>query len=436
MEITRCLKLRLYPNEEQFSLIKKTGGCRRFVYNKFLEEKERFYNENVKGKELTKEEKKIVYKSFKYTTPKELKEQYEFLKEVPYKALEQSRMDAERAYLDFFLHGKGKPRFKSRKDGCSFRLTMLSEDLVLEHENLIKIPKIGLVKYSHNHIPDWFHSKNIEYKNLTVSIMKTGKIFVSICCQYEATEAKKTYSDGDNQVIGLDFSPSHCFVSSNGDKSFGYKPFKQKAGHRLAHYQRGLARKKKGSKNFFKAKLKVARFEERIANRRRDWAEKESLRLVKKYKVIGVEDLNVKGMMAGSKNAKNYVDVAWHGLVEKLVWKSKFYDCHVVKANKWFASSQICHVCGHKNPAVKDTKIRKWDCPCCETHHDRDVNAAINLKEYALKEISTAGTVGTYACGGWGNDGGKRFVGVDHSVKQEYSCPVRGGTKPPASCRG
>lgn len=434
MEVTRCLRIRLYPTADQFTMFKKTGGCRRFVYNKYIEEKEKFYKENIKGKALSDEQKKIVYKSFKYTTPAELKEKYEFLKEVPYKALEQSNNDAQRAYLDFFLNGKGKPRFKSKKDGYSFRLTMLSKELVLEHKNLIKIPKIGLVKFAQNHIPDWFHSKGIEYKNLTVTIAKTNKCYASICCKYNAEEREKSCSGDDNQVVGLDFSPSLAYVSSNGEKPFGYEPFKQKAGRRLAHYQRGLARKKKGSKNFKKAKLKVALFEEKIANRRMDWQEKETLRLVKKYEVIGIEDLNVKGMESFSKNAKNYVDVSWGKFVEKLVWKSQFHNCFVVKASRWFASSQTCHVCGNKNPKVKDPKVRKWVCPVCGEKHDRDVNAAINLKNNALKEISTVGTTGVYACGGRESEA-KRFGRVERSMKQE-SFSVREGMKPMASCRG
>ena len=420
MEITRCLKIRLYPTPDQFQMFVKTGGCRRFVYNKYVEAREQFYANNIKDRTLPKEEKNKVYKAFKCKTEKQLCAEYPFLKEVSSSALQQARRDAQKAYSDFFTGKKGKPRFKKKKDGCSFREVMLSEDLFSEHEMWLKIPKIGKVAFRYNHIPAWFHAKGIKRKNLTVEVTKSGRCYASICCVYESMNDKeKSFSGNDNQAIGLDFSPSHCFIDSNNNKALNYVPFKQNAKRHLAHLQRNLSRTKKGSKNREKARRRLAKFEEHISNKRRDWMEKETLRLVKSYEVIGVETLNIKGMMRFSHNAKNYNDVSWNKFVNMLEWKSTFHNCSVVKSDKWFSSSQLCSRCGFKNEAVKNLSVRKWICPSCGVEHNRDHNAAINLRNDAISKIrSTAGTVGTYACGGQGSKA--RFSSnVDCSLKQE-----------------
>ena len=423
MEIKRCLKIRLYPTPDQLQMIIKTGACRRFVYNKYVEAMEQFYANNIKGHNLTKDEKSKIYKGFKYTTEKDLCEQFSFLKEVSSVALQQARRDAQKAYSDFFTGKKGKPHFKKKKDCCSFRESILSDNLISEHEMWLKIPKIGKLTFRHNHIPTWFHSKGIKRKNITVEVTKSGICYASICCVYESMNDKdKSFSGSDNQAIGLDFSPSHCFIDSNNNSALNYAPFKQEAKKHLAHLQRNLSRTKKCSNNREKARRRLAKFEEYIANKRRDWMEKETLHLVRNYEVIGVETLSLKGMMRFSHNAKNYNDVSWNKFVEMLEWKSKFHNCSVVKSDKWFASSQLCNCCGFKNEAVKNLNIRKWVCPSCGIKHNRDQNAAINLKNNALKEVnklrSTVGTIGTYACGGQGYKV-KSFDNVDCSLKQE-----------------
>ena len=342
------------------------------------------------------------------------------MKEVSSVALQQARRDAQKAYEDFFTGKKGKPRFKKKKDGCSFREVMLSDDLISEHEMWLKIPKIGKVTFRHNHIPAWFHTKGIKRKNLTVEVAKSGRCYASICCVYESMNDKeKAFSGSDNQAIGLDFSPSKSYIDSNNQPALNYVPFQQQAKNRLAHLQRNFSRTKKGSKNREKARRRLARFEEHIANKRRDWMEKETLRLVRSYEVIGVETLNIKGMMRFSHNAKNYNDVSWSKFVSMLEWKSMFHNCSVVRSDKWFASSQICSACGFKNEAVKNLSVRKWICPFCGVEHSRDHNAAINLRNDAISKIkSTVGTIGTYACGGQGSR--TRFSSdVDCSMKQE-----------------
>lgn len=381
---------------------------------------EQFYADNIKGRNLTKEEKATIYKGFKYTTEKDLCKQFPFLKEVSSVALQQARRDAQKAYSDFFAGKKGKPRFKKKKDGCSFREVNLSDDLISEHEMWLKIPKIGKVTFRHNRVPAWFHTKGVKRKNLTVEVTKSGRCHASICCVYESLDDKeKSFSGNDNQAAGLYFSPSHCFIDSNNQSAPNYVPFKQEAKKHLAHLQRNFSRTKKGSSNREKARRRVAKFEEHIANKRRDWMEKETLRLVRSFEVIGVESLNLKGMMRFSHNAKNYNDVSWNKFVNMLEWKSRFHNCSVVKADKWFASSQLCSHCGFKNEAVKSLSVRKWVCPECGVEHNRDHNAAINLRNDAVIKLkSTVGTIGTYACGGQGSKV-MSFDNVVCSMKQE-----------------
>ena len=423
MEIKRCLKIRLYPAPEQLQMFVKTTGCRRFVYNKYIEAREQFYKDNIKGRNLNKDEKNKIYKGFRYTTEKDLCEQFPFLKEVSSVALQQARRDAQKAYSDFFTGKKGKPHFRKKKDGCTFREVMLSDELISEHEMWLKIPKIGKVTFRHNHIPNWFHTKGIKRKNLTVEVANSGRCYASICCIYESVNNKeKSFSGSDNQAIGLDFSPSCAYIDSNNNKAPNYIPFKQSVKRHLAHLQRNFSRTEKDSKNREKARQRLARFEEHIANKRRDWMEKETLRLVRSYEVIGVESLNIKGMMHFSRNAKNYNDVSWYKFTSMLEWKSKFHNCLVVKADKWFASSQLCNSCGLKNEVVKNLSVREWICPKCGEVHNRDQNAAINLKNNALKEVnklrSTVGTIETYACGGQGSKA-RISSDVDCSMKQE-----------------
>ena len=421
MEIKRCFKIRLYPTPDQLQMFVKTGGCRRFVYNKYVEAREQFYADNIKCRNLTKDEKNKIYKRFKYTSEKQLCDQFPFLKEVSSVALQQARRDAHKAYIDFFKGEKGKPCFKKKKDGCSFREVMLSDDLISEHEMWLKIPVIGKVTFRHNHIPAWFHTKGLKKKNLTVEVAKSGHCYASICCVYESIgEKEKSFSGSDNQAIGLDFSPSKAYIDSNNYKAPNYVPFKQQAKRHLAHLQRNFSRTKKGSNNREKARRRLAKFEEHVANKRRDWMEKETLRLVRSYEVIGVETLNIKCMMRFSSNASNYNDVSWNKFVKMLEWKSKFHNCSVIKSDKWLASSQLCSACGFKNEAVKNLSVRKWVCPSCGVEHNRDHNAAINLRNDAISKIkSTVGTIGTYACGGQGSKIRLSSNLVDCSLKQE-----------------
>lgn len=400
----KALKLRIYPTEEQKTLIDKTFGCCRKLYNEHLQEKNEFYIENilpVKG-QITEKEKKEIYKTFKPKTEKEWKAVYPFLKEVSSTSLQQARMDCDNAFVSFFKSRngtrKGKsgfPKFKSKKNNHqSYREPNVNENCQILFENrVVKVPKIGKVSFKDRKFPKWWNQIR-KLCSMTVSKSCGGDYYVSILFEIENVKYK---TENRKEAIGLDFSPSEMCVSSESQtgKDFGYVAQKQKYHKQLRKLQRRFARKqllkdsnsprKVPSKNREKARIKLARLEEHIANCRKDWIEKESLRLVKSYDKIVVEDLNLKGISAFLRNAKNMNDTSWGMFVSRLQAKGKDYSCNVVKADRYFPSSKLCSCCGWKYEGLKLSE-RKWTCPKCGASHIRDVNAAINLKNYVPLE--------------------------------------------------
>ena len=400
----KSLKLRIYPTKEQFQLINQTFGCCRKLYNEHLQEKNEFYIENILPipKEERETKSKEIYKTFKPKTEKEWKVIYPFLSEVSSTSLQQARMDCDQAFVNFFKSNKGTrkgksgfPKFKSKKDNHqSYREPNVNGNCKVFFENrTVKIPKIGKVVFKDRAFPKWWNQIQ-KLCSMTISKSCSGNYYVSILfeilpCTYEVENRK--------DVIGLDFSPSEMYVSSENQtgKDFGYIAQKQAHSKKLKKFQRRFAKKqmvtvencprKVSSKNREKVRIKLARLEEHIANSRKDWIEKESLRLVKSYDKVVVEDLNLKGISKFLRNAKNMNDTSWATFVSRLERKSQDYNCKVIKADRYFPSSQLCSKCGFQYKSLKLSE-REWTCCNCGTHHIRDVNAAINLKNYVPLE--------------------------------------------------
>ena len=324
--------------------------------------------------------------------------------EVSAQALCSATMFAEVAYKNFFSSIKGnragakvgKPKFKSKKSNdFSYRECNPSEKALNWNERKVKVPKLGEVKFRHSGNKkgklDFFLRGEVELKSITIRKNPANEYYAVLLFEREYCHKKKIYEGGENQAIGLDFSPADFYIDSDGSsgKDFGYVAQKQANLKKLTKLQRRLMRKQISSNNREKARVKVARMEHYIAECRNDWIEKETKRLVSTYQVIGIEDLNLKGMMKFSRNAKNYGDTSWGNFTNKLLWKSSLNEnnCQVVKADRFFASSQICHCCGLKNPITKNLSVRSWICPECGAEHIRDVNAAINLKMNAIKTV-------------------------------------------------
>ena len=243
-------------------------------------------------------------------------------------------------------------------------------------------------------MPKWYKDRT-KVCSYTCSRAPNGKYYITILFEVKLDFKEKVKIEDldENQVIGLDFDCDDMYIDSNGKsalKDFGFKKQKQEHLKQLSHLQRQYARKVKGSKNKENLRVKIASLEEHIANARMDWIEKESLRLTKENQLIGLEDLSIKGMMKWSRNAKNYQDIAWSTFVSKLKWKGKRYGCHIIKVDKFFASSQTCSCCGFKNPEVKKFHLENWKCPSCGQVHQRDFNAAKNISSEAIRVLREA----------------------------------------------
>ena len=391
--VNRALKLRLYPNEEQKTFLDKSLGCSRFFYNYLLNEKIEFYEKEI---EPIKEDTKLKsekYKSFKPTSKKQFKEKFDFAKECSDDCLNSTERNLQSAFNNFFKSlnksRKGKmgfPKFRSKKQHKdSYTECHVKKNAFDFHNRKINISKCTPIYFKHREkLPKWYNEKTSKLKSITISKNSCGEYYASLLFELSNFNANQK-PISENQSIGLDWSPSEFYIDSecHSAKDYGYEPQKQKHHEELAKLQRRLAKKTKGSANYEKATIKLARLEKHIADSRKWWIENESLRLVKNYSTIGIEDLNLQGIAKFLRNAKNINDCGYANFVTKLQQKGEELGTSVIKVDRYFPSSQLCHCCGYQNHNLK-LSDREWTCPSCGTFHIRDHNAGINLKNEAL----------------------------------------------------
>jgi putative transposase len=379
----KAIKVRIYPNKDQAILLYKTFGCCRKIYNSLLE---------------------LQQKKLPCPTEAQFKTMYPFMAEVDSIALQQSRINLQQANNNYSKSLKGQrkgpkvhiPKFKSKKTGkLSYKTMNVTNNIKVDFDTqYIRLPKLGLIKFRDQRI---FSTK---IRSVTVSRDPAHRFYASILIdKIVPTEKVKP-----EKVLGLDMSLQHLTVDDQGNKldyPRNFRIYEKK----LAWEQRKLSRKHKDSKtqkssnNYQKQKIAVAKVHAKIADSRRDFLQKQSTQITNEYDVICIESLNMKGMAQSLNLGKSVEDVGWgqftHMLEYKTLWKGK----HLVKVPKFFPSSKRCSECGYVNKGLT-LSDRTWSCPECGIVHDRDINAAINIREEGIRVFkdshkSTVGTTGT-----------------------------------------
>ena len=386
-------KFRIYPNKEQTTLLNKHLGCARMVYNHFLAEHIQQYKDTGKSDSYNKQSKSL--------TALKKEEDYKWLNEVNSQSIQFALKCLENAYENFFAKRAKFPRYKAKRSKGKFTVPQSGKI----QENKLFLPKFKqLIRVEID--------REIKGKIGKMSVTKNpnGHFYVSIFTEKVIKFLPKT-----GKQIGIDLGIKNFAITSDGELYENYR-YTLKYAKKLRTAQKHLSRKKKGSNEYEKQRLKVARIHEKIANSRLDNLHKVSMKLVQEYDLIAIEDLHVKGMVRNKKLAKHISDVSWGTFITLLKYKCDWYGKDLVTIGRYYPSSKTCNKCKEINKNLK-LSDRMWTCEFCKTLLDRDINAAINILEEGLK-IFSAGTV-EYTDGDSSKTRSEHVQGKHGSVKSE-----------------
>lgn len=372
----KAYKYKIKPNQQQEELLSKFFGCVRYIYNWGLNAKTSAYKENGKVVGYIQLAKEL--------TSLKQHQDHKWLNECTTEALQQSLRCLDNAFTAFFRKKTKYPRFKSKKH------TRVSVKFInhvyFDFDNwTVRLPKLGKVKLCKNRT---FDQSTCKQGTCTVSKDHCGTYWCVITVDDLQPKPTKAKLVKDN-AIGVDLGIKDYAILSDGTK-FANPKHLEKAQRNLAHLQKVFARKDKDSKNYERMRIKVAKCHRSITNQRNDFLHKLSTHLVSNYDVICLEDLNVKGMEQNHHLARAIQGASWSEFVRQLEYKSEWYGKNILFIGRFEPSSKLCHKCGYINQELQ-LKDREWICPVCGEHLDRDVNAAINIKEIAFDKQNLVG---------------------------------------------
>lgn len=389
-------KIALDPNNVQATYLARAAGTARFAYNWALAEWQRQYE----AWKLDSSQPKPSQAALRRQLNAMKREQFPWMLEVTKCAPQMAIIQLGQAFQNFFAGRARYPKF--RKKGAHDRFTLTNDQFSIDGCR-IRIPNLGWVRMR--------ESLRFAGKIMSATISRVAdRWFVSIAVDTEDPPKRKAENQG---IVGVDLGVSALATLSTGEPPIpGPKPHKALL-DRLRRLSRSLSRKQKGSRNRQKAKAKLARLHARIANIRLDALHKLTTEITRRFHTVGIEDLNVRGMMANRHLARSIADMSFHEFRRQLEYKAERRGGRVVVADRWFPSSKTCSACGSVQEAMP-LSVRQWICPDCGTRHDRDLNAARNLATYAASSAVSA-------CGEEGSGCGCKTGAKPASVKQEVS---------------
>ena len=374
MKVNKAYEFRLYPTDEQKLQIGKTIGSSRYVYNCFLAKRKELYaTEKVS---LNYNQCSAILTAMKQTT------ETSWLKDADKFALQNSLKDLSAAYTNFFEGRANFPHFKKKHGSTrSYQTNYTNGNIGVNFDcRAMKLPKLGWVSLRCSKKWTALPGKII---NVTVTQKPSGKYFAAVLC-----EADVQIYNSVTTKVGIDLGLKEFAITSSGEHIPSPKFFR-KSERKLVKLQKALSKTKKGSKNRVKARIKVARQHELVANQRNDFLHKYSTKIVRENQVIVLEGLQVKNMIKNRKLAKSIQDAGWGAFRGFVEYKARWYGRTYVEIDTFFPSSKLCSICGTKNRMLT-LDIRSWQCPTCQTVHDRDENASQNILNEGLRLLSEA----------------------------------------------